>query len=181
MKHIIILISILALFKCSSSENVISYEAWNADDDKSLNRTEFVNGYMQSGYFERWSDDQKDISYDKLYGAIFNALDTDEDDKISLVEFNSKIRYYYFGMFNGSFATWDNDIDASLNKEEFMKNITESRLGNYWDTTNDEEISERELAGAMFYLCDTDSDGEIERPEFDAWKRNRKHNADTYN
>lgn len=164
---------VLIIIGCSSKTNVTAFSSWDTDGSKHIDRAEFVNTYPSSNWADQWSNGNYTMSYTELYNGLFAFLDTDDDDKVSIVEFNSRIQPFYFGMFNGNFANWDNDANASIDKTEFVKNVSDTNLASYWDTESDNTITKRELAGGMFYLCDEDSNGKIERLEFDEWKRNR--------
>jgi hypothetical protein len=93
---------------------------------------------------------------------------------LSRDEFETRIEYFYFGLFNEEFSDWNKNGNLTLEPNEFYNEISETNLATVWDTTGDKQITERELAGGMFYLSDADSDGVVNPLEFNAWKNNRK-------
>jgi Ca2+-binding EF-hand superfamily protein len=158
---------------CASVQSISTYSDWDSSSDNALDRHEFIYGYIRSNFFGRWSEGGISISPEEFYDGIFNSMDTDKNDQLTRDEFNEKIKYFYFGMFNGSFDTWDVNSNSSLDKNEFLSNSKQNKLGSMWDTSGDNGISQRELAGGMFYLCDANSNGQIDVMEFNIWKVNR--------
>lgn len=146
---------------------------WDTDKNGSIGRREFVNGYSALDYFNRWSGGKSSVAYQDLFNTIFDSMDSDKEQKLSGPEFNAQIKYFFFGMFSDSFANWDDNQDGSLDRDEFNKHIASSRLASYWDTNSDKHISENEMAGGMFYLCDADGNGSVSQEELDAWRKNR--------
>jgi Ca2+-binding EF-hand superfamily protein len=173
MKISQILWGLIILAGCGSSKLITSYVHWDTNDNKTLDRYEFVNGYSLSGFFNKWTKENGSLKYDELYEGVFSGLDADQDNKLSLVEFNSKIDFFYFGLFNETFDKWDINSNATIDKTEFLNAVRKTNLAPIWDTSEDQRISQRELAGGMFYLADADSNGMVEALEFNVWKINR--------
>jgi Ca2+-binding EF-hand superfamily protein len=167
---------------CSSvNKTYEAYSDWDTNNDLKIGRSEFVNAYVAQGYFDRWGAGARAIGYDELFTEAFESIDSDRDEKLSLVEFNSQIKLIYFGMFRESFDQWDDDSNASISRNEFTKHAAMTNLAKLWDTDGNTRISEREMAGGMFYVCDGDSNGSIDKTELNTWKRNRKTGAQVQN
>ena len=166
-------LTIITMMSCSSPTQYHSYSAWDANSNQSLDRYEFVNSYTQSDYFDKWSDGKAFISYEDLYEGVFKSMDTDQDTRVSRDEFEAKIDHFYFGLFNGSFNSWDSDGNMYLNGPEFYKHVCKTNLASIWDTSDDKRISQREFAGGMFYLSDANSNGTVDTKEFNTWKNSR--------
>ena len=173
MKSLLTMTIVILLASCAGSKMYSSYTDWDSNSNKNVDRYEFVNGYAQSDYFDKWSKGKESISYEEFYEGVFKDLDADKDNKLSLVEFNSKIDFFYFGLFNGGFNKWDSDSNASLDANEFYNEVRKTNLASIWDTSDDKRISRRELAGGMFYLSDADNNGQVDSLEFNVWKVNR--------
>lgn len=163
----------LLLLACTAPKVYTTYPDWDSNHDSKLQRSEFVEGYMQTNYFDKWGNGKSSIKYEELYQNTFRTLDRDGDAKVTSDEFNNQIKLFYFGLFNKSFDQWDTDNNAVLDLNEFITNATNSNLSTLWDANSDKRISKKELAGGMFYLCDTDSNGTVDEQEFNAWKSMR--------
>ena len=164
---------ILIFSSCASTHNYESFANWDSDNSGRVERREFVNAYLGSGYFKKWHDGKSAITYNELFDSMFKSIDSDKDNKLSIVEFNSQIRFFYFGIFNESFSKWDKNSDASISPSEFNAGVSSTNLASIWDTDDDKRIIEREMAGGMFYICDADSNGSVDEAELNTWKRNR--------
>jgi Ca2+-binding EF-hand superfamily protein len=167
------LLSVLLGVGACASHVYTSYADWDINDDEALDRNEFVNAYIQTDYFKKWSREKSSITYEELYTGIFRSLDVDRDNKLSMVEFNTQIKPFYFGMFNDSFDEWDVNSDASIQYDEFINNITKTNLASLWDTSGNKRISKRELGAGMFYLSDANNNRSVDPLEFNIWTSNR--------
>ena len=161
------------LTACSATNNYQTFADWDSNGNNQVERREFVDAYQANGYFKKWSDTKNPVTYQDLFNSVFESLDADKDNKLSIVEFNSQIKRFYFGMFGETFDRWDLNSDASINQSEFNERVSSTNLGAIWDTDNDKRISEEEMAGGMFYISDADSDGYVNEIELNTWKRNR--------
>lgn len=161
------------LFACASPKIVpITYQDWDTNHDAIINRSEFVNGYEQADYFEKWSSGSS-ATYGEFFEGIFKSLDANKDLKIVHQEFDGRVNSFYFNMFHGTFTGWDNDSSGSIDKQEFMGHVASTNLATLWDTTGDKNINDRELASGMFYLCDINNNHQIDELEFNLWKVNQ--------
>jgi Ca2+-binding EF-hand superfamily protein len=173
-RHLTPLLAVVLLVSsCASTRNYESFSDWDSDKSGRVERREFVEAYLGNGYFKKWHDGKSAITYAELFDSMFKSIDSDKDNKLSIVEFNSQIRFFYFGLFNESFSKWDTNSDASINLSEFSKGVSSTNLASIWDTDDDKRIMEREMAGGMFYICDADSNGSVDETELNTWKRNR--------
>lgn len=171
-RSLVLLFSIMAA--CSASKSYVGYSDWDTNNDQTISRSEFVEAYVGQNYFDKWGAGSGSIRYEDLYQEAFASIDADKDVKLSLVEFNSQIKRIYFGLFNETFARWDDDSNASISKDEFLRHVAATNLAAMWDTDHNKRITEREMAGGMFYVSDSDSNGSVEEIELNTWKRNRK-------
>jgi Ca2+-binding EF-hand superfamily protein len=167
-------ISYLAASCASVNKTYEAYTDWDTNNDQKIGRSEFVEAYLDQGYFDRWGAGAGSIAYDELFVEAFESIDTDRDENLSLVEFSSQIKLFYFGLFSESFDRWDDDSNASISKSEFTRHVAMTNLVSLWDTDSNRRITEREMAGGMFYICDADSNGSIDQTELNTWKRNRE-------
>lgn len=163
----------MLLFSCTAPKTYVSFADWDSSKDLRLDRGEFVDAYLNQKYFNKWSQNGISLSEEAFFDAVFDSLDTDRDGSLSLLEFNMRIKSFYFGLFHDSFDIWDKNSNAGISREEFEIRVLSSNLADIWDINSDKYISERELAGGMFYICDTDGDGYISEIELDTWKRNQ--------
>lgn len=173
MKATAMVTTAIFVASCSVQKMYPSYTDWDSDANTALDRYEFVNGYTQSNYLNKWSDGNESITYQDLYEGVFEDLDADNDNKLSLVEFNGRIDAFYFGIFNGTFDKWDFDSNASIDTNEFYRHVCKTNLAALWDNSDDKAISRSELADGMFYLADTNGNGRVDTLEFRVWKANR--------
>lgn len=168
---VIIACALLAT-RCASL-NVVSYDNWDQNRDKALDRYEFISGYMKSNFFFNWSNGKKSINYQTFHTALFNSLDTDSNEKLSSQEFSLKIPFYLQGVAIDPFGEWDGNLDSSIDKNEFLAKITSYAIAAAWDPSGDGNITEREFAGQMFNLADPDANGLVTVLEFNVWYVNR--------
>ena len=158
---------------CTMSGIYSSYSGWDLDADEALNRYEFINGYAHSGYFDKWSNGKTLITYKELYKGIFKTIDSDENNKVSMEEFEGRMDHYYFQIFNADFTKWDSNSNATLEWNEFYREVSKTNLGSQWDTSGDKRVSKSELADGMFYLSDANNNGKVDKLEFNIWTVNR--------
>lgn len=161
------------LLSCATPKTYQSFTDWDTSKDLQLDRKEFVNAYVNQNYFNNWSPNGMSLSQQAFLDAVFKELDTDRDGALSVLEFSTRIKSFYFGLFHDTFDKWDKDNNAGISRDEFKIHASASNLTRIWDTNSDQSISERELAGGMFYICDTDGNGYVNEIELDTWKRNQ--------
>ena len=163
----------IVLCGCSTVLQVPSYTNWDGDENNSLDRYEFTTGYSRSKFFTKWAGHNFSLSTGEFADQIFQALDSDQDKKLSIAEFDGQIDKYYFGMFNETFSSWDDNSNASIERGEFKSHAAKTEIARMWDTSGDNQITEREMADGMFYWCDVDRSGMIDPIEFNVWTANR--------
>jgi Ca2+-binding EF-hand superfamily protein len=161
------------LLACATPKTYYSFADWDASKDLRLDRREFVDAYIDQKYFDAWSPNGMSLSQQTFFDAVFNSLDSDRGGSLSIAEFNTHIKSFYFGLFHDTFGKWDENNNANISRQEFKTRVSSSNLAGIWDTNSDMNISERELAGGMFYICDIDGDGYINEIELETWKRNQ--------
>jgi Ca2+-binding EF-hand superfamily protein len=176
MKMMTMILSLLmvsqVLLFCATPKMLSAFSDWDTDANSRIERNEFVQAYVRQGYFKKWGQSQS-ISYVQLADELFASLDVDKTTTISPVEFTAQIKQFYFGLFQESFRQWDDNNDGSLSKQEFTTHASSSKLPTLWDNNVDQRISEQEMAGGMFYLCDANGDGFVDDAELIAWKEDR--------
>lgn len=82
-----ILAVMLMLSACSATNNYQAFVDW------------------ANGYFKKWSNAKSSVTYHVLFNSVFESLDADKDNKLTMVEFNSQIRLFYFGIFSERLIT----------------------------------------------------------------------------
>jgi len=166
-------VAVLVAASCAAPKMYLSFSDWDTDHTGSIERQEFVRGYTDQDYFDKWSPDKGSIGYAEMQKRLFMSLDRDKDLKLDRAEFNDKIDRFYFGLFHDQFDGWDDSHDDSICQQEFKKHVSASNLSSVWDANGDKEISEQEMAGGMFYVCDFNGDTRIANIEFEKWRVNR--------
>lgn len=170
---LVMIVVLMVNLSCSTTTKTFSsFSDWDTDSNRQIGRREFVDAYLAQDYFEKWSTGGS-ISYSQLYDQAFASMDGDKDEKLSIEEFTAQIRLFYFGLFSGSFDLWDDNRDESLSKKEFADHVSTTNLATLWDSNGDKRITEAEMAGGMFYLCDANSNGNVDEQELALWKKNR--------
>ncbi|HEU5292290.1 MAG TPA: hypothetical protein VFU05_16700 [Cyclobacteriaceae bacterium] len=175
-KYILFLFSspFFLLASCTSQAVTFnSFSDWDKNLDHSINRYEFVAAYTRQNFFDKWSSGSSSVTYDKLLEEVFRSIDNDKSGTLDENEFNSQIKQFYFGLFNDSFGTWDDTSNKLVEKSEFLNHATNSKLAPLWDSNGDNYIRENEMAEGMFYVCDSDNNGEITETELSIWKQGR--------
>lgn len=164
---------IMTAASCAAPKSYATFADWDVSMNSAVERNEFVQGYTASNYFDKWSG-RGSITYAELAQGVFKSLDYNGDGKLNNAEFDSQIKLFYFGLFRDRFEGWDDDSDNSVRRAEFDKHIMASNFALTWDTNNDKLISEREMAGGMFYVSDANSDGKVTGTELDDWRKRRE-------
>jgi len=164
---------VLLLASCAAPKPYLSFLDWDANHTGSIERQEFVQTYTAQGYFKKWSSKKRSISYAEMQRRIFTSLDRDKNLQLDKAEFDGKIEPFYFRLFHNRFENWDDSCDGSISQAEFGKHIASSSLWSIWDTNSDKVISELEMAGGMFYVCDFNGDTRVANLEFEKWRVNR--------
>lgn len=166
---------LIAIFVCAcatSKPAVLMYGDWDSNRDGGLDQQEFVNTYVRTDYFSKWSQGSS-ASYAELFDGVFTSLDADKNNELSQREIDEKIKPYFFNMYRNAFADWDTDRNGTVTKSEFINVAARSNLPTLWDANGDKSISRHELALGMFYLGDTNNDRKMDELEFNVWKVNR--------
>ncbi|HEY3405424.1 MAG TPA: hypothetical protein VGK59_18705 [Ohtaekwangia sp.] len=167
-----LLITILLLSCATSRSTLMLYGDWDGNHDRFLDQQEFVNTYVRTDYFSKWSYGNS-ATYPELFDGVFASLDANKDHQLSQPELDEKIKPFFFNMYRNTFADWDTDHSGSVSQSEFSKLAAASNLSSLWDTDGDKSISRTELALGMFYLGDTDNDRKLNELEFNIWNVNR--------
>ncbi|MBI1767051.1 MAG: hypothetical protein HY015_01070 [Bacteroidetes bacterium] len=173
MKTKTVLMIGLVQIACGVSKTYLTFPDWDSNSDKQIRRNEFVDAYGNLNYFNKWSHGKGSISYADFYPAVFESMDRDQNKLITSDEFNSQIKLFFFGMFNGDFGKWDDDKSGSIILNEFVKHIGASKFASLWDDNSDTWIENHEMAGGMFYVCDVNNNGSVDEIELNNWKKNR--------
>jgi Ca2+-binding EF-hand superfamily protein len=173
MRLVTIIILILLFFAgCSSYRIVPPPTNWDANGDDILDRYEFLKGYIKSDYFKKWSRSQKPIMLEQFSQTIFSILDHDKDDNLGEREFRSGINHFFLRT-RISFGQWDEDSNGIVDKTEFRRHAQDPDFSSLWDGNGDNTVTDREMAGGMFQVCDRDGNAEINVLEFNIWNANR--------
>lgn len=159
---------------CAAPKRYMAFADWDASRNSTVERNEFVRGYTALSYFDEWSDHKSPITYAEMANGVFSSLDHNDDFMLTSDEFSSQINLFYFGLFHDRFEAWDDDRDKRVGRAEFDRHIIASRFALTWDTNGDKLISEREMAGGMFYVSDANSDGKVTDTELHEWKESRE-------
>ena len=158
---------------CAARKSYLSFADWDSNRTGSIERPEFVQTYTAQDYFKKWSPDKSSIGYAEMQRRLFTSLDRNKDVKLDRTEFDQKINRFYFGLFHDHFDAWDDSHDGSISQQEFDKHVSSSNLSAIWDANGDKAISEQEMAGGMFHVCDFNGDMRIANIEFEKWRVNR--------
>ena len=173
MRFCLLAASVVFLSTCAAPRAYTTFADWDANNTRAVERSEFVEAYTALDYFLKWSPDKSALGYPQFQRHVFNSLDHDKNNQLSKAEFDGQIKRFYFGLFNGNFKEWDETSDGSISQAEFDKHVSQSNLSASWDTNGDKSISEQEMAGGMFYVCDVNGDSKVNNMEFEIWRVNR--------
>ncbi len=169
LQYAAILIS-LCCSACMNQKQYLKYSGWDKDDDRRLERAEFTQAYVNSGYFTKWSPDGGPISYEEFYQLMYNAVDDDSSRTIKPDEFYRQLESFALQGFTEHFRVWDNDRNGVLTEKEFNQKIAQTAFACQWDSNNDNVLSVAEMGTGMFYRCDLNDNGWIDPDEFDYWR-----------
>lgn len=114
---------------------VTTWDAWDANRDRRIDRTEFATG-------------------------TFDRLDINRDGWISRAELDT-VSTAYPGFTN--YEAWDTDRDMRISRNEYTVGVTGmSGPFGMWDTNRDMYLSQDELSTGTFGVWDTNRNGVIE-------------------
>ena len=181
MKTTIAIVGLL-MMTCATATTtklITSYQDWDSNKDGAIQRAEFIDGYIDSNYFNKWSNRGNSISYNDFLVDEFNFLDKNRNAEIERTEFDGQIDPYYFGTQSNDFNHWDKNSNGLIENAEFIEQAKISKLASLWDNDDDKTISEREMASGMYDLCNTNNDPKVDQQEFDQWRAKRNTNAST--
>jgi hypothetical protein len=167
--QVTLFIAAIALANCTK-KNYGLYSDWDANADRNLDRTEFINAYAGSEFFTKWSVTEDPITYAELYETVYRSVDEDSSLAICPEEFYHNMRPLYFGMFTDRFEAWDSNNSHTISLSEFNSRIARSNLAYHWDLNTDHYVSELEMGEGMFRVCDLDDNGSVDDAEFNLWK-----------
>lgn len=167
-----VIVMVMGMCSCAAPQISSSYQDYDRNRDSALDRGEFISAYQENGYFSKWTRGIS-VSYTDFLVGLFATLDTDNDTRVSEPEFNAHIKQYFFNMFRGDFMSWDRDGSKLIDKNEFIQSTEQSNLASLWDSSGDRSITEREMAGGMFYLVDKNSNEGVDEIEFNLWMAER--------
>lgn len=163
---LILVLSFSLLGSCGVQHTYSAFMNWDSNDDRILQRDEFVDMYLQSEYFKKWSDTQDPVRYEVIHQNIFKTLDRDSSKTIDNRE------YYSFNNFYSQatkFTEWDDDQNGGIDRGEFNRHICKNGLLTAWDANADLLISKIEMGEGMFHVCDVNQNGIVDEPEFNVW------------
>jgi Ca2+-binding EF-hand superfamily protein len=164
-------IFVLSVLSCSASKSNVADKSWDRDTDGSIDRREFVEGYLANDYYKFWGS-SFGVNSSTFFERLFLRMDLNQDGFLDSQEFNTQIKTYSFGLMSARASEWDNDNNAVLARHEFVEGAAKSKLFSLWDTSADKSISSREMAGGMFYVCDKDNDHGVNSDELEVWEKN---------
>ncbi|WP_165823847.1 hypothetical protein [Pseudochryseolinea flava] len=155
---------------CGAPKVYSDYATWDRNTDKGIQRSEFVDSYLANNNAKNWQLESGSLNRLKFTERLFHRMDENNSGTLTVDEFNPKIKKFSFGMVSASISSWDTDDNGILVRDEFTAAASKSKLFNLWDTSGDNSISAKELAGGMFYVCDLNNDHHIDENEFKAWQ-----------
>jgi hypothetical protein len=174
---LIIFFSAATLMCCSNRLNQPKkdwayFEDWDKNHDSSLDRAEFAQGYNEAKFFAKWDSKLKPVSTGDFFRREFASLDQNQDNVLDSTEYKSRRTIWSFPG-DLKLASWDSNHDKSLALDEFRQAATQN-LEHTFDKTADGQITESEMAQAMFEVCDKNNDDQVRGTEFYLWEVYRK-------
>jgi len=154
---------------CTSQKQYHYYSTWDGDDNLKLGQQEFIEAYVSSGYFSKWSSGDTSISYHNFYSGIFQRVDEDSSITVLPDEFYRNLESFSLLLFDENFHAWDDNQNKELSDTEFSRHIAEAEIACQWDLDHNNLLSDVEVANGIFYRTDLNRSGWIDRDEFDYW------------
>lgn len=146
---------------------------WDVNGDEQLDLNEFLEGYDQSDFFARWQVESMPISDTTFISLEFGFLDRNHDNVLDSIEYSSRrILWSFHGKME--LKPWDIDGNGRIERAEFIKSARRENLAREFDLTGDGYITAREMAQAMFQICDKDGDNRLGGLEFYHWEIYRR-------
>lgn len=167
---VVTVILVIFISSCVNHKQYLLYSEWDEDSNLHLDPDEFQSAYVHSGYFTKWSPDERPISYEHFYSIVYHAVDDDSNMTIVPDEFYRNLKSFVIGAFTENFRTWDDNHNQELSLAEFNRHIARTQIACQWDKDNDDGVTASEMAIGMFNRCDLDDSGRINKAEFDYWK-----------
>lgn len=153
-------------------EDWADIDQWDKNGNEGLDLAEFVEGYHAWGFYEKWAEKSKPISDSTFLHRMFGLLDGNHDRALDSAEYNSR-RVLWSLPENLNTQQWDKNQDRVLGLSEFMQEANQ-HLVRLFDTSADGQITEDEMAHAMFAVCDKNHDGQVRSMEFYRWEVYRR-------
>jgi hypothetical protein len=177
LKCFLVILSSLIVIQCNvfnvpePKDDWAAIDQWDKNQNESLDLAEFVEGYHTSRFFEKWNK-SKSISDSAFFHFMFGRLDGNHDMTLDSAEYNSrKVLWSFPGTI--SLKQWDKNHDGALGLNEFMEAANQNLLRDF-DSSADGQITEAEMAQAMFRVCDKNHDGQVRSMEFYLWEVYRR-------
>jgi Ca2+-binding EF-hand superfamily protein len=142
------------------------YRNWNADGNGYLDKTEFTNGFNQSGIFKTLDNNgDGKLGTNEFYTLsyqIFSSWDVNSDGSLDSTEFlSTKLTT------GGDAIQWDGDRDGTLTRGEFSRGLFRAM-----DANNDGYIEPDELTSGVFDILDTNGNNQLAPDEWAVGEQN---------
>ncbi len=148
----------------------VQLKEWDRDDTKILDREEFINGYLRSGFDLPWMGEQKTTSCLVLSEKLFAKLDSNSDGILDSTELIRRQVRYLVGTTFTQWKQWDDNGDSHIASGEFTTHAVNEHLCRVFDPDSDGIITSANLAAGNFSICDQDNDNRVGGMEFYLWE-----------
>ncbi len=161
---------LMLLFMTSATADM-PFEDWDTNDSGLITRSEFV-AHFTDNYVADWNnyDDNATFDDEDFYTVTYDIWDVDDDDLLTVEEWDYGYDYFYGDYVNDDFVALDLDNDGFIEYVEYYDVFADTYYYTDWDIDADTYLNEYELARLVFNNWDVDNSNFIEKDEFDDFK-----------
>ena len=146
-------------------------DAWDGNGDGIIDETEFREGFVGEGVFDRWDEDADGmIGSEELADGLYGLWDADDDGELSVDEWDAGVDLWLGEeTVDLSVEAWDEDSDGVVSRFEFSEALATTNLLDRFDAADaDGFLGEDELTSGLFDVADVDDDAAL-GPDEDSW------------
>jgi Ca2+-binding EF-hand superfamily protein len=103
------------------------FSVLDRDDNQALDHAEFLT--LGREIFARWDADRdSNIDEDEFYAGVHDLWDVDDDEGLTLPEYDDRWSDWFAAFYYVTFAELDRDADDLIAAEEFRAGLDDTRL-----------------------------------------------------
>lgn len=155
------------LVASSATAQNLTFDSWDTDNDKVIERQEFTSKFVEE-FYPLWdSTGTTGIIEEGFFRNVYAGLDTDGDNLLSDEEWLIGYNYFYDDyLVYEDMDLVDVNEDGSVSYDEYYDALYDTDYFTDIDLDSDNYISEYELADYVFNNWDVDDSGTISRSEY---------------